>query len=581
MSTPNLAPQWPETKPTVAPTATPSALSLWDKLDLPSPDAVTLLHQSKRVVLLGNMFSGKRTLSSQLRRASELQYTLGEDSHHPTVNEETRRPLYVPAAASNADSPLIGADPREDSVVSMSSFSQSPCAMTATHGSDRLPHGSGLAHDYVIQRVPRRAASPSSGGGGSPQAGFIRQSVEFFCCDTAGALFSALPSLQSLEEAVVLLVIDVSRPGEIQAQLDSNYDALHAHVSKLLSTHLPNQDEVRRIQMIESQQQYWMRQEKRLRSLRAVLAAKGPLKEALVSPSVCLDEVNAESLRTPPDSVCPVRSILICTKTDRLERLSKTLESSPLPEELDAFLNHVVPASLRADMQSAQLSLLPLVAQLVRQRAIAHCSSLMAVSSRLSTAPMEGVCGADLAHPYYRGLWNHILERLMDDSIPAMGNTTAGSAELFAIETDHAVQENELESLCTANFFPTAFLPCGLDALGLLNPFVASQGVGFPSSLHLGSRAGLDSGAGARPDAFTSAVPMESEPALVQSINPTSLFKLHQGYLQETVATSIFWSNHTVDSVSSRSSVSHLRLSTQALEAENETDGDALIWDSV
>ncbi|CCW67854.1 unnamed protein product [Phytomonas sp. Hart1] len=580
MATPNFVSQWSEPVPTVAPASTPSALSLWDKLGLPAPDAVASLHESKRVVLLGNTFSGKRTLSAQLRRAAELHHALGDDRHDPGIHEDAFLPLYVPSAASDANSSPASADQGFGSGGSGPGLAPSPLAATAARARDRLPHGVGLAHDYVIQRVPSPPAL-SHEGGSSPHAGLIRRSVEFFCCDTAGALFAALPTLQSLKEAVVLLVVDVSRPGDIQAQLDNNYDALHTHVTKLLAMHLPNQDEVRRIQTIEAQQQYWMGQEERLRLLRAVLASKGFVKEALVSPNVCLDEVNAESLRAPPDSVCPVRSILICTKTDRLEGLSKTLESSPLSEELEALLNDVVPPSLRADMQRAQLPLLPLVAQLVRQRAIVHCSALMAVSSRLSTATTECGFGADLAHPYYCGLWNYIQERLMDNSMSAMDSSTPGTINTFVSETDHAVQQNELESLCTANFFPTAFLPCGLDALGLLNPFVASQGVGLSSSQHLRSRAGFDKDTGAQLDTFAPAAPTEFETSPLQITNPTTLFKLHQGYLQEAIGASIFCLNNTLGSMSSRCSVTQLRLSTQVLDEENETEGEALIWDSV
>lgn len=470
--------------------------SLWEALDLPPPEAAPSQHESKRVVLLGRPLSGKRTLCRRLCLAAEAQYPSirsaedgsgarggGSLGHGGAAADAVRRPLYRPDANQGdddiVDDTIAFDDGWDAQRTSAPSFGRPG---TGNHYKS-LPHGAGIVHDYVVQRIPLRAGED---GGGFSRGGVVKRTVEFFVCDTAGALSSALPTLQSLEEAVVLMVVDVSQPGSIREQLDRSYEILQAHVTTILQTFLPTQDEVRRLKLMEAQQQYWLAEEQRTLPLRAKLAARDG--EALVGAPemVKVDEVNRTVLRVPLANVCPMKSIVVCTKTDVLDKLSRLYDAVIVhasDDELPREVDDIVPPALRAELGRQRAALLPYVAQLIRQYAILRRSALVAVSSRVSTTATDSAGEAALVHPFYRGVWSYVSDRLDG------GGVARERAD--AVETPH---------LCTANLFPTAFLPSGLDTLALLQPAIASQAATLPPPP---ARAAADADGPALDGAFT------------------------------------------------------------------------------
>lgn len=416
-------------------------------------------------------------------------------------------------------------------------------------------HGAGLVHDYVTLRVPSQARSAGLGGvqlsGGTTTTttnlfgravgAASRRVVEFFVCETAGALSMALPTLRSLEEAVVLVVVDVSRPAEIGDQLDRYYDMLQAHTTAVLRAALPHQDEVRRLQMMTARQQYWEAEEQRLLALRAHLA-KDRNGEALVDPSVAFEAVNAAAVRLPQHATCPLDTLLVCTKVDLLDRLSKSyanrlLESASAPagagaigEEEEAQLNHLLTPSLRAAMRQSKCTLLALVAQLLRQYAMLRRSALAAVSSRVNTIAGGGGSGAGgngggvgselgkagsalgrssssattstavgvgptmAVNPFFKALWAFVSCLLLSPPPSSSSSSSAAAAAsggrkegsgaggaggggrasspvpsspiggASAVPLPDTVTHH-----CSANLYPSALLPHGLDSFGLLN----------------------------------------------------------------------------------------------------------------
>lgn len=461
--------------------------SLWLMLDLPPPVEIAARHQNKRIVIIGRPLSGKRTLCQHLRLAIEAQFPRSHDTDlENTGSRGVHRHLYIPSAS--------GDDIDNATAASLQSSPSTPpfIGATASPQNRERPHGAGIAHDYVVQRIPQRIQGVSRGG-------TTRRVVELFCCDGAGALTAALPTPEAIEEALVLIVVDVSHPPSIREQLDRCYDTLNEHLAQVLHKLLPQQDEVRRIELMEKQQRHWTTQEQLLRSLRTQLGATP--NEGLVFPGVALEEVNQTAYRAPQGTSCPMRSMIVCTKTDLLERLSRAYADSNEEDYANSAVEDVVPLSLRSSLRKTQLPLLTHIAHLIRQYAVTRRSALAAVSSKIITIAKDSTGGVSLVHPFYRALWNYICYA----TTPPHETATAEDAMKTPLDVD-------ITSVCTANFFPTALLPIGLDAPGLLCPFIVGHTVQFP----LVERGG---------DAAVAPAGLPS--------TPEATFKLHQEYLRE------------------------------------------------
>ncbi|KAH9586206.1 Dynein family light intermediate chain [Trypanosoma melophagium] len=402
-----------------------------------------------------------------------------------------------------------------------------------------FPHGAGIAQTFLLQRIPaRRNSFPntaeeglgngavynsniSSGVGSSLLSSGVRRAMtEFFCCDAPGALSMALPTLEALETSVVLIVVDTSVPWRLQDQLQRWYGYLNAHVVQILQVELPKQDEVRRMRMIEQQQRFWQAQQQVLGTARRRwIEREGILKNRTVSGDTTEAETNSTTtanntntnttslpaLVVPKSGITPLRTILVCTKTDQLEKLSRELDkfcrgASPsnggnnLLSTMNIAATPCAFSSVRSALRTTGLSLLDLVGQLLRKEAIEHQSALVGTGSRVNTtatSPLPSVSATTAAsstfgvgarlrdessgvsapsgpstfvHPFYKNLWTYLFQLLYE--IPAVLGGDGQSVWPPLLE--------EMDTQFSAQFHPHAFLPHGSDHLELLSPFLTS-----------------------------------------------------------------------------------------------------------
>lgn len=556
--------------------------TLWAALDLPAPESMPSQHTSRRVLLLGRPLSGKRTLCRRLCFAAEAQYAGSDDANDGdgerggSAVDNERQALYNPPSSDDEDAALfpsqhVGGWNMPGAYSSAGAMQQRTTTGPHDHTSP-LSHGSGVCFDYVVQRVPTRlartgppassaaaggsnatassaaaaAANVSGGGGGGtdstgrrssaagfaasgPLGGTVRRTTEFFCCDSVGALAMALPSLSHVESALVVMVVDVSDVATIRPQLDYCYSTLDTYVANLLRTQAPSHDEVRRMQLAAAQQDFWFAEEQKLRTTRATLAAGpataagGPSSASAASPTsrdasgdvlfkdpaANLDKVNSTVFRVPASAgtVCTTHSMIVCTKIENLDRASRALgvvDGSTYENE--ALMDRLgVPADVRLAMRRSRLSLLCLAAQLVRQYAIYRRAALASVCQRVSmtTAGASGeYATSGLVHPFFKGLWAYMAYVLYNSKDP--------NASLPA----------DVLRVCGARMHPHALLPCGLDAIGLLNPFVTSSSMQLPEGPSLTSPE----------EPADSAIHTTAESV----ITPDGVFALHQRYIQQT-----------------------------------------------
>ncbi|CAM37622.1 conserved hypothetical protein [Leishmania braziliensis MHOM/BR/75/M2904] len=551
--------------------------ALWAVLDLPAPESMPSQHTSRRVVLLGRPLSGKRTLCRRLCFAAQAQYagsdgaTDGGPQSGGVAANNDREPLYHPSTDDDEDSALF---PNRNvggcNMPGAYSTVGTPRQCTGVGPQDRvkpLSHGSGVCFDYVVQRVPTRLAHGCGGANDglasgnqrsstgflmAPLGGTVRRTTEFFCCDNAGALSMALPTLDHVESGLVLMVIDVSDVSTIRQQLDYCYSTLESYIANLLRTQAPSHDEVRRMQLAAAQQEYWFAEEQKLRTVRANLASGGTAaaassssltKEGLFDASFTdsaanIDKANSTPLRVPASAgtVCTMRSVIVCTKVDSLERASRAIglvESGTI--ESEALLDRLgIPGELRLAMRHSLQSLLCLVSQLVRQYAIYHRAALASVCLRVSmtTAGAEGeYANSALVNPFYKGFWAYI------------------AYLLYSSEGPNASVPSDVLRVCSARMYPHALLPCGLDSLALLNHFVTSSNVQLPEGPSLM----------APEDPADSAIRTTAEGV----ITPDGVFLLHQKYIQQAQADLTSWT------------------ALWGNPAEAMHSGDDMVWDTL
>ncbi|KAL0509782.1 LOW QUALITY PROTEIN: hypothetical protein Q4I31_002243 [Leishmania lindenbergi] len=550
--------------------------ALWAVLDLPAPESMPSQHTSRRIVLLGRPLSGKRTLCRRLCFAAQAQYagsdgaTDGGPQSGGVAANNDREPLYHPSTDDDDSALFPNRNVGGCNMPGAYSTGGTPRQCTGVGPQDRvkpLSHGSGVCFDYVVQRVPTRLAHGCGGANDglasgnqrsstgflmAPLGGTVRRTTEFFCCDNAGALSMALPTLDHVESGLVLMVIDVSDVSTIRQQLDYCYSTLESYIANLLRTQAPSHDEVRRMQLAAAQQEYWFAEEQKLRTVRANLASGGTAaaassssltKECLFDASftdsaASIDKANSTPLRVPASAgtVCTMRSVIVCTKVESLERASRAIglvESGTI--ESEALLDRLgIPGELRLAMRHSLQSLLCLVSQLVRQYAIYHRAALASVCLRVSmtTAGAEGeYANSALVNPFYKGFWAYI------------------AYLLYSSEGPNASVPSDVLRVCSARMYPHALLPCGLDSLALLNHFVTSSNVQLPEGPSLM----------APEDPADSAIRTTAEGV----ITPDGVFLLHQKYIQQAQADLTSWT------------------ALWGNPAEAMHSGDDMVWDTL
>ncbi|KAF5220914.1 hypothetical protein ECC02_006074 [Trypanosoma cruzi] len=367
---------------------------------------------ARRVVIVGDALSGKRAFASRLFAAAAQQFPSSSTS---TSSSQTY--------AANSSNSSAGGGSCSFPVLSSTGAAEAAGTM-GTEGTNssryfpQFPHGAGVTQAFILQRIPatHSAFLPtaedglssgglySSGSGISGSAvlpgGVRRAMTEFFCCETPGALAMALPTVEALETSVVLLVVDTSVPWRLQDQMRRWYGYLNTHIMQTLRVDLPKQDEVRRMRMIEQQQLFWQAQQQELASMRRRWCEREAIHVGQTS-----NDKNSNNnyyslsvLQVPKGGVSPLRTILLCTKTDQLEKFSREVEKlchqSSFSAEartvtslenvnigVEPWVSHALLSSLR----TSGLTLLELVGQLLRREAIARQSALVAASSRVNT----------------------------------------------------------------------------------------------------------------------------------------------------------------------------------------------------
>ncbi|ORC86032.1 uncharacterized protein TM35_000312180 [Trypanosoma theileri] len=542
--------------------------SLWEVLGLGLQEAPEQQLLKRRVVIVGDALAGKRTFATRLFAAAIQHFPSSTslisysnmnggvtgsnniiNSNNSTNNENINNNNDNNSIENNTGSGNIGGDKRtfthpgwrEGSEAS--SGGVAVVGVTAVEGtvSGRspmkettrqlayFPHGAGIAQTFLMQRIPASRnsllntgedglgngasySSPTSGLGSSLLSGGVRRAMtEFFCCDAPGALAMALPTLETLETSVVLIVVDTSEPWRLQDQLQRWYGYLNAHIVQTLRVELPKQDEVRRMRMIEQQQRFWQAQQQVLGTARRRwIEREGILKNRTGNGGKSDVETNTSTtslpaLVVPKSGISPLRTILVCTKTDQLEKLSRELEklcrgASPSNSGNISISTMNITATLgsfssvRSALRTTGLSLLDLVGQLLRKKAIEHQSALVGTGSRVNTtatSPLPAVPATSAAtspfgvgsrlrdeasgvsapsgpstfvHPFYKHLWAYVFQLLYET--PAVSSGDGQSLWPPLLE--------EMDAQFSAQFHPHAFLPHGSDHLELLSPFLTS-----------------------------------------------------------------------------------------------------------
>lgn len=550
------------TTPTVAAAAATVAVpevdsaAFWAELHLPVPDVMPSQHLSRRVVLLGRPGSGKRTICRRLCFAAEAQYAKTEEvSEHSTTLwsdiDVDSQPLYNPGPDDDDDEELFQS--KSQLPWQTSSLRSGAAAATTdaaqnqnTDTTHLLSHGSGISYTFVVQRIPHGVAALTSDA--------ERRTTEFFCCDSAGALASALPTVRHLSEAVVLMVVDVSDLTSIRSQLDVSYQLLRTHVSSLLRVHFPNNDEVRASDLQKEQQEYWLAEEQRLLPTRVSIAmdaaqfsAAGSQDAFLVDPAASLEKIQMTGFKVPATAgtICSMRSVIVCTKVEVLYNMSNALKEATSGDKSSAdYLG--LPEAFRISLECSRMTLLSFMSQLLRQYAIYHCAALVAVCKRINAVTAAGTestyAGSSLIHPFYKGFWGYLAYMLYegDDGKPSSLPT-------------------EVLSACSARLNPHSLLPCGLDALHLLHYAVTHDGDQLPgkSSSQEGPAHGDDS-------------PMKSRhPVQDFPVPSDGRFTLHQQYIQKATQYTTQRNDY------SNSNISNTRTEDAAI-----VDNDDIIWES-
>ncbi|KPI83933.1 hypothetical protein ABL78_7013 [Leptomonas seymouri] len=502
--------------------------ALWAALDLPAPESMPSQHTARRVILLGRPLSGKRTVCRRLCFAAKAQYAASEDGNEDRSDntaDNGRQPLYLPSPNDDEDAGLLpsqglGGWNMPGAFSTVGALQERTAAGAHNHNAP-LSHGSGVCFEYVTQRVPTSIARSGEEGKDASSAarraggdGTIRRTTEFFCCDSAGALAMALPSIEDVKTAVVLMMVDVSDVATIQQQLDFCYTTLGSYVTTLLRNQAPTNDEVRRLQLAAAQQEHWFAEEQKLRATRINLASsvstskEGKNDTPFKDPMANIVKVNNTPFRIPSSAgtVCTMRSIIVCTKAEGLERASRAvgiLDGGGGGSDNDTLFARLgISAELAATLRRSRLSLMSLISQMIRLYAIDRRAAVASLSQRvnMTTAGANGeYAGSALVNPFYKGFWSYI------------------SYVLYASKDANCCPPSDVLRVCSARMHPHGLLPCGLDAPGLLNHFITSDPNQFADLL-----------SGVNDEVAGSAIRTTAESVHT----PDGIFMLHQRYIQ-------------------------------------------------
>ncbi|CAD2219388.1 hypothetical protein AGDE_10650 [Angomonas deanei] len=305
-----------------------------------------------------------------------------------------------------------------------------------------------MSHEFVVQRVP---SSVNAVKGFAPEVTLrgVRRITEFFCCDAAGSLTSALPDLESLGQAVVLIVVDCSEPASIQDQVKQAYAQLRGHITSVFKRQLQQKDKVRYMQAVED----------RLSFRRASEPAMAQLRDAIF-PDQKLDK----PVELPSEDVCVLPSVLVATKTDILEKLVKSYETIEDSLQNDVALDSIIPSEFRSLARRKKESVTSVVSQYLRYQALLHCSSFASSSSRVNTVAGGGDGKTPLVHPFYRGFWIFLANSVLDDSARKQKRLT-----------------DAVTNVSGCQFFPSSLVPLGVDNASFLDPFISSGGISIPT----------------------------------------------------------------------------------------------------
>nr|CCC95791.1 unnamed protein product [Trypanosoma congolense IL3000] len=397
--------------------------SLWELLGLSSVGADDRQMLTRRVVVVGDALSGKRTLVSLLFEAAVQQFPSSSVLLRSPITNEARN--GADEKVSSRLQPPTDVDKRTDEFNSKStkaaesnmaapffkgrSFSELPTPLGSRDGVNAMyptefTHGVGIAHSFLLQRLPanrtvRGSTEECSNSGvaalyasGCPVRNVL---TEFFCCDAPGTLPAALPTVESLKTSVVLVVVDGSTPWSLHEQMQRWYGHLDEHVARTLRAELPKQDEVQRERMAKQQNHFWTEQEQGLLHLRHVWSQRE------------LGCVNGLAMPVMDGSdACPLRSFLVCSKTDQLETLSRELDKCYFSKDTAGScedvqgvdMSRVLPPctspiiktpcaaeGVRSALHATRLSLLQLIGQLLRMEAIKRQCGFVCTSSSVNT----------------------------------------------------------------------------------------------------------------------------------------------------------------------------------------------------
>lgn len=418
----------------------------WEVLGLPTPEMSDSQHISSSIVLLGQPGVGKRALFQRLSTIA---------SHHHLQESQGSEHLASPPHSIDTDSPtrrkaLRFADIGAGAVPSSEGLSDQPeriSAAASENFASMAATGTGVCHDFIIQKLPvlsshrARSVLPVN-----------RRVVEFFCCDCAGALSVALPTIDSLNAAVLLVVIDLASPNTVTEQLDWCFNALEKHTNTLIQEQVSN-NEVFRVNMMDAAHSFWVEEEEKLHSVKNLLKKNGTDR---------IGEGEKNLLLSECASLCPLRCIIVCTNLDRLESFSLETDTG-----VDLSQEPLAP-SLKRAVENTKLTVRHLVTQVIRQYAMSRRCALAAVSSRLMLAS-GGENDQLLSQRFFKNFWSYI-EYLLESY--ATRNATLEESVTQSKSTDLC---DIAMSTCNSNFFPYFLIPCGLDNMNLLNSFVAAE----------------------------------------------------------------------------------------------------------
>lgn len=427
-----------------------NAQKWWEALGLPTPEKSTSPQSSCRVVLLGFPQSGKRTLCQRLSLiASSSQKSNTPNDPRSPLRRHGQQPsgkLFHFADGEATDGPEEKIPLEEPMTDGLKHGIESPASA--------LISGTGVAYNYVIQNLPGHTSYMSRS-----RLPVVSKALEFFCCDCPGALPIAIPSSQAFRSSVILMVIDVSLPGSIKEQLDWCFQTLEQHIRSVLRESVPDRDDLCYQEMVDATHKFWEDEKNNFHVLRQHLESQALGTSSSLKNSEEVLHISESS------SVPALRTIIVCTKLDLLEKLSKEYSVAP-KETRERFLH---PSFLQA-VENTRLSVLSLLMQLMRYYAMAHLSALASIKGRVRDYSEADLLG----HPFYKGLMGYI-EHLLE-TYPA----TAEEGLVPLKHTDLTSVVERLTSLCTIDYAPYFLIPGGVDNLSLLNSFVTAQTIAFP-----------------------------------------------------------------------------------------------------